>query len=71
MISSLSLKGLADNVDQLRAFGVEAQLQGDKVVIQEVVNVDLREPSPFAGGRQGSAGGDSSGKEDPRGGTGV
>ncbi len=34
VIAQLKLEGLADNVEELRDFGVHAELQGDKIIVK-------------------------------------
>ena len=45
VISGFKLEGVADNVDKLREFGIQAEMEGDKIVVKQI---NTSEKSPFS-----------------------
>ena len=51
VLSGLKLEGVADNVQQLNEFGIQAEMDGDKIVVKQVDQTK----SPFAKDREDEA----------------
>ena len=46
-VAGLKLEGVAQNLEMLREFGVEAEMRDGKIVVKQVLDPKLNEPSPF------------------------